>query len=86
MCLVLALGTMLLTAGGAKEAGTSSGKLKVALLLSGPANDQGWNAVAYAGLQEAQQKFNIETAYSENVGIADGEAAFRDYAHRATAW
>jgi basic membrane protein A len=80
VCLVLALGTMLLTAGGAKEAGTSGGKLKVALLLSGPANDQGWNAVAYAGLQEAQQKFNIETAYSENVGIADGEAAFRDYA------
>ena len=37
VCLVLALGTMLLTAGGAKEAGTSGGKLKVALLLSSPA-------------------------------------------------
>lgn len=80
VCLVLALGTMMLTAGGAAEKSATGGKLKVALLLSGPANDQGWNAVAFAGLKEAETKYNLETAYSENVGIADGEAAFRDYA------
>ncbi len=80
MCLVLIMGVAMLSAGGAAETSAASGKLKVALLLSGPANDQGWNAVAFAGLQEAEKQFNIETAYSENVGIADGEAAFRDYA------
>jgi basic membrane protein A and related proteins len=54
--------------------------LKVALILSGPANDQGWNAVALQGLKDAEAKYGIQSAYSENVGIADSEAAFMDYA------
>ncbi len=54
--------------------------LKVALILSGPANDQGWNAVALQGLKDAEAKDGIQSAYSENVGIADSEAAFMDYA------
>ena len=78
-CLVLVLGSVALMAAGQAEE-SSDGKMKVALLLSGPANDQGWNAVAFAGLKEAEQKYNLETAYSENVGISDGEASFRDYA------
>ncbi|NCC64978.1 MAG: BMP family ABC transporter substrate-binding protein [Spirochaetia bacterium] len=80
IALILVLVSTALVGGGAKEKVESEGKLKVALLLSGPANDQGWNAVAFAGLQEAKEKYNLQTAYSENVGIADGEAAFRDYA------
>lgn len=60
-------------AGGAKA-------IKVALILSGPANDQGWNAVALQGLKDAEAKYGIKSAYSENVGIADSEAAFMDYA------
>ena len=55
-------------------------KIKVALILSGPANDQGWNAVALQGLKDAEAKYGIQTAYSENVGVADSEAAFMDYA------
>ena len=59
----------------------SQGKvLKVALILSGPANDQGWNAVALQGLKDAEAKFGIQSAYTENVGNADSEAAFMDYA------
>ncbi len=79
VCLVLVLGSVVLMAAGKTEE-SSDGSMKVALLLSGPANDQGWNAVAFAGLKEAEEKYGLETAYSENVGIADGEAAFRDYA------
>ena len=59
--------------------GTGSG-LKVALILSGPANDQGWNAIALEGLVAAEKEFGVETAYMENVDFADSEAAFRDYA------
>jgi basic membrane protein A len=55
-------------------------KLKVALILSGPANDQGWNAVALQGLKDAETKFGIESTYAENVAVADSEAAFMDYA------
>ncbi len=54
--------------------------LKVALILSGPANDQGWNAVALQGLKDAEAKYGIQSAYTENIGNADSEAAFMDYA------
>lgn len=52
----------------------------MALIVSGPANDQGWNAVAVAGLQATAEKFGFETTIMENVGIADQEAAFRQLA------
>ena len=68
-------------AGGSKETEPQGDRpLKVALILSGPANDQGWNAVALQGLTEAAEKYGLETAYSEHIGIADSEAAFTDYA------
>jgi basic membrane protein A len=78
--MVLLLASSAVFASGKAEENVGDDTLKVALLLSGPANDQGWNAVALAGLEEAKKLYGIETAYSENVGIADGEAAFTDYA------
>jgi len=64
----------------APRAAEPAKKLKVALILSGPANDQGWNAVALQGLKDAEAKFGIESTYAENVAVADSEAAFMDYA------
>ena len=64
----------------AEGASTTGKPLKVALILSGPANDQGWNAIALEGLVAAETEFGVETAYMENVDFADSEAAFRDYA------
>ncbi|MBR3641352.1 MAG: BMP family protein, partial [Oscillibacter sp.] len=52
----------------------------MALILSGPANDQGWNAVAVGGLEATAAKFGFETTIMENVDIADSEAAFRQLA------
>ena len=54
--------------------------LKVALLLSGAANDQGWNQTAYEGAQKACEKYGYELAYTENLEVADISAAFADYA------
>lgn len=54
--------------------------LKVALLLSGAANDQGWNQTAYEGTQNACEKYGYELAYTENLEVADISAAFADYA------
>ena len=54
--------------------------LKVALLLSGAANDQGWNQTAYEGTQKACEKYGYELAYTENLNAADIAAAFADYA------
>ncbi|MFR5149239.1 MAG: BMP family protein [Ruminococcus sp.] len=53
---------------------------KVALLLSGAANDQGWNQTAYEGAQKACEKYGYELAYTENLEVADISAAFADYA------
>ena len=54
--------------------------LKGALLLSGAANDQGWNQTAYEGAQKACEKYGYELAYTENLEVADISAAFADYA------
>lgn len=54
--------------------------LKVALLLSGAANDQGWSQTAYEGTQKACEKYGYELAYTENLEVADISAAFADYA------
>ena len=54
--------------------------LKVALLLSGAANDQGWNQTPYEGAQKACEKYGYELAYTENLEVADISAAFADYA------
>ena len=45
--------------------------LKVALLLSGAANDQGWNQTAYEGTQKACEKYGYELAYTENLEVAE---------------
>ena len=54
--------------------------VKLALLLSGAANDQGWNQTAYEGAQKACEKYGYELAYTENLEVADISAAFADYA------
>lgn len=54
--------------------------LKVALCMSGAANDQGWNQTAYEGTLKASEKYGMELTYSENLEPADITAAFADYA------
>lgn len=53
---------------------------KVALCLSGAANDMGWCQVAYEGLKLLESDYGCETAYTENLTPDDIEAAFADYA------
>lgn len=82
---VMSLGmAMMMTASvaaGAMTVQAADGEgLKVALLLSGAANDQGWNQTAYEGAQKACEKYGYELAYTENLEAADISAAFADYA------
>ena len=61
--LTAALAVGLLAGCGAASKATEDGEaaapetLKVALILSGPANDQGWNATALEGLNEENMVF-----------------------------
>ena len=52
----------------------------MALILTGPANDQGWNAVAVAGMEATAEKFGLETTIMENVAEADYESAYSQLA------
>ena len=54
--------------------------LKVALILTGVANDMGWNQAAYEGLLLLESEYGCEIAYTENCTTADMAAALTDYA------
>ncbi len=55
-------------------------KVRVALVLDGKIDDNGWNQAAYEGLKEAEAQHGVEIAYSEEIPIPDYEKALRDYA------
>lgn len=74
---ILSLALVACGAAPAEEAGASN---KVALVLDGKIDDNGWNQAAYEGLKNAEAQYDIEIAYSEEVPIPDYERAMRDYA------
>jgi basic membrane protein A and related proteins len=61
------------------ETKTEAKKLKVALLLPGTINDNGWNATAYNGLMLIEKDLGAEVAYTEKVAQSDQEEVFRNY-------
>ena len=79
LCMTCMLG-LLSGCGNTQESSASDKPDSMALLLSGPANDQGWNAVAVSGLEATAEKFGLETTIMENVQIADMESAYRQLA------
>lgn len=74
--LTAAMAMMAATAVNAEDAK----QYKVALCLSGAANDMGWCQSAYEGLQLLESDYGCEIAYTENLTADDIEAAFADYA------
>jgi len=56
--------------------------LKVAMVLPGAINDQGFNQAGYAGLKLIEKELNAETAYSEHTPIAEFEQVYRDFAEQ----
>lgn len=63
-----------------KASDTSKKELKVALLLPGTINDQGFSALAYQALQSLEKDYGAKTSYSESVAASDYEQVFRGYA------
>ncbi|WP_206811852.1 BMP family protein [Paradesulfitobacterium ferrireducens] len=86
VALLLIVALLAVGCGSSSTGGTSQDtgvkKLKVALLLPGPINDNGWDAVAYKGLKQAETELGVETAYRENVSASDMETAFRSFAQQ----
>ncbi|MDR0841321.1 MAG: BMP family protein [Christensenellaceae bacterium] len=55
---------------------------KVGLLVSGPTNDSGWNAVAYQGLQAAIADLGVSGDCVENVSAQAQEEVLRNFANQ----
>ena len=71
------------TDAGISDAGTTEpdySSLKVAALLPGSVNDNGWNGTAYNALQNLKDKYGVTADYTENVSASDMEEFLRGYA------
>jgi basic membrane protein A len=55
---------------------------KVAMVTSGPVNDQGWNQDALKGIQAIHDKLGWEMAYSESIPAAQQQNVLRQYAQQ----
>jgi basic membrane protein A len=55
-------------------------EVKVALVLPGTINDEGWNATAYRGLMKIEEELGLETSCSEMVKMSDYTQVYRNYA------
>ncbi len=80
--LVLLLSLALSACGGAAApAPTETPTLKIALLTSGPINDEGWNQTAYEALQSLKAK-GYEVANAEMVAQADQASNIESYVNQ----
>jgi basic membrane protein A and related proteins len=53
--------------------------MKVGLLTPGSVNDNGWNAIAYEGLQDVHRELGAEVSYQETKTPAEFEEGFMSY-------
>ena len=53
--------------------------MKVGLLTPGSVNDNGWNAIAYEGLQRIHRELGAEISNQETKTPAEVEEGFRSY-------
>jgi basic membrane protein A len=78
---VFVAGTAAAGGGSQSAGGASSSSYKVGVLMSGPINDGGWNASAYAGLTEIKNKYpDVTVSYQESIPPSNFEEIFRTYA------
>src|ERR1700719_40558 len=59
--------------------GESNRQTSVALLLSGVITDGGWSQLAFTGIKELKVRYGFQTAYAENISIAQMDQAARGY-------
>ncbi len=66
----------------AREPAPESGRLRVALLLAGPENDEGWNQSAFEGLQLIESRLGADVRKIRAESAAQIEQAMNDAARR----
>src|SRR3954466_9042020 len=76
---ILALTSLAFLLLGCPKPEASSSAMKVGLLTPGSVNDNGWNAIAYEGLQEIHKQLHAEISNQETKTPAEVEEGFRSY-------
>ena len=61
------------------EAPASKKAFRVGLLTPGSINDNGWNSIAYEGLQRIQKELGAEVSHQETKTPAEVEEGFKSY-------
>ncbi|WP_219904305.1 BMP family protein [Stenomitos frigidus] len=59
---------------------TVASTFKVALVTTGPKDDNSWSQACYEGLKLIQSKFNAQTDFTGTIDAAHSESALRHYA------
>ncbi len=77
--LVLAAIAACLLACNRPEAPAAKKAFRVGLLTPGSINDNGWNAIAYEGLQRIQKELGAEISHQETKTPAEFEEGFKSY-------
>lgn len=75
--ILVLLSLVVITSCGSQTASTDD-TFRIAMILSGPINDGGWNAAHYQGLQNVESE-GAEVAYTENAERPDFESIMRNY-------
>jgi len=65
-----------------EDRGPRTANFKVGLLTPGSVNDNGWNAIAYDGLQRIKKDLGAEVSNQETKTPAEFEEGFRSYGAR----
>lgn len=58
----------------------SDADLRVALVITGAINDNGWCQIGYEGLKAIEKQYGAEVAYAENIQPAQYNQVINDYA------
>src|SRR5438105_8986836 len=75
---LMILGLLILACRGPRSA-ESGPRMRVGLLTPGSVNDNGWNAIAYEGLQRIHRQLGAEISHQETKTPAEFEEGFRSY-------
>src|SRR5438874_570201 len=65
--------------GGLKPVAPQQHVMRVGLLTPGSVNDNGWNAIAYEGLQRIHRELGAEVSHQETKTPAEIDEGFRSY-------
>jgi basic membrane protein A len=82
LLLLLALSACGSQSSGSSSGGSSTQTIRVAMVTSGPVNDQSWNEDALKGIQLIKEQLGWTYAYSENVTQAEQANVLRQYARQ----